>query len=105
MANNYPQLELDHPWDMDAERGLQKAIACEAVARDHADIINSEGATVTSIRSHMMYANTHGFLGQYASTRHSLSCSVVAGDASGMQRDYWYSVQRRGEQLDSEQYV
>ena len=30
---------------------------------------------------------------------------MVAGDASGMQRDYWYSVQRRGEQLDSEQYV
>ena len=105
MANNYPQLELDHPWDMDAERALEKAIACEAAARDHADIVNSEGATVSSIRSHMIYANTHGFLGQYASTRHSLSCSVVAGDASGMQRDYWYSVNRRGEQLDAEHYV
>lgn len=105
MAFDYPQLELDHPWHVDAQSGLEKAIACEAVARDHAAIVNSEGATLSSIRSHIMYANTHGFVGHYASTRYSLGCSVVASDDSGMQRDYWYSVSRSGEQLDSEEYV
>lgn len=105
MANDYPQLEMDHPWDMDAERGLEKAIACEAVARDHKDIVNSEGASISSIRSHIAYANSHGFLGDYHSTRHSLSCSVVAADEQGMQRDYWYSLNRQGDLLDSPQLV
>lgn len=105
MATEYPHLDMDHPWEMDAERGLETAIACEAFARDHKDIINSEGASVSSIRSHIAYANSHGFLGDYFSTRHSLSCSVVAADEHGMQRDYWYSLNRQGDLLDSPQLV
>ena len=105
MAKEYPNLEMDHPWDMDVERGLETAIACEAVARDHKDIVNSEGASISSIRSHIAYANTHGFMGDYFSTRHSLSCSVVAADEQGMQRDYWYSLNRQGDLLDSPEFV
>ena len=101
MAFDYPQLDLEHPWDMDTERAIKEAIHCEEVARDDNRIVNSEGASVSSIQSQMTYANTHGFVGEYNSTRHSISCSVVAGDDNGMQRDYWYSVGRNANELES----
>ena len=101
MAYDYPQLNLEHPWDMDTEHAIQEAIKCEQVARDDKRIVNSEGASVSSIQSQVSYANSHGFVGEYNSTRHSVSCSVVAGDDNGMQRDYWYSVSRDAKHLDS----
>ncbi|MEM7304197.1 MAG: metalloprotease PmbA [Pseudomonadota bacterium] len=105
MAFNYPDLQLDHPWDIDTDQALEKAIECETVARDDSRIVNSEGATVTSITSQLAYINSHGFFGEYNSSQHSLSCSVVAGDKQGMQRDYWYSVNRNPQKLDSAKAV
>jgi PmbA protein len=46
-----------------------------------------------------VYANSNEFLGGYASSRHGISCAVIAKDDSGMQRDYWYSVARDAEAL------
>jgi len=48
-----------------------------------------------------VYANSHGFNAGYASSRHSISCAVIAGDDDGMQRDYWYSLSRDPRQLES----
>ena len=105
MAYDYPDLQLEHGWEIDTEQALQLAIECERVARDDKRIVNSEGATVSSIRSQLSYANSHGFFGEYNSTQHSLSCSVVAGDDQGMQRDHWYSVTRDPNQLESTKSV
>ena len=105
MAYEYPDLQLEHGWEIDTEQALQLAIECERVARDDKRIVNSEGATVSSIRSQLSYANSHGFFGEYNSTQHSLSCSVVAGDDQGMQRDHWYSVTRDPNQLESTKSV
>jgi PmbA protein len=44
--------------------------------------------------SEFVYANSHGFRGGYRSSRHSIDVSVIGEDASGMQRDYWYSAAR-----------
>jgi PmbA protein len=41
-----------------------------------------------------VYGNTHGFVGGYPTTSHSLSCVVLAGSGEEMQRDYWYSTSR-----------
>lgn len=46
-----------------------------------------------------MYGNSNGFIGGYASTRHSLSCVMIAEADGQMQRDYWYDVNRQGELL------
>ena len=105
MAFDYPQLDLEHLWDMDTERAIKEAIKCEQVARDDKRIVNSEGASVSSIQSQATYANTHGFVGEYNSTRHSVSCSVVAGDDKGMQRDYWYSVSRDANNLEDTESI
>ena len=99
MANDYPQLDLEHRWQITPEEALDLALQCEQAGRDDPRIINSEGSTVNSIRTQISYANSHGFSGNYFGTRHSISCAVVAGDDHGMQRDYWYSVARDPQQL------
>jgi PmbA protein len=95
MATAFPKLDLYHPWELNADMAIEMALQTEAVAREHdARITNSEGAGVDSHAGMSLYANSHGFMGVSHSTRHSLSCSVVAQDGESMQRDYWYSVSR-----------
>ncbi len=105
MAYDYPQLDLNHPWDIDTEQALEQAIRCEQAARDDKRIVNSEGASVSSITTQVTYANSHGFSGEYQGTRHSISCSVIAGDDNGMQRDYWYTLDRKAKNLQDVEQV
>jgi len=55
---------------------------------------NSEGASVSAQHSQFVYANSRGFIGGYPTSRHYLSCSVIAArsakDKDAMQRDDWY---------------
>lgn len=99
LAHEYPDLQLCHHWEVDPRQALAMAVSCEEAARQNEKIKNSEGATVSSVESRHAYGNTHGFTGAYSSSQHSVSCSVVAQDDSGMQRDYWYSIARSPEQL------
>ncbi|MCG7905518.1 MAG: metallopeptidase TldD-related protein, partial [Candidatus Thiodiazotropha taylori] len=68
-------------------------------------IFNSEGATLNSHNGLQVYGNTHGFIGGYPSSRHSLSCAVLGKQGESMQRDYWYTLARRSEQLDRAESV
>jgi PmbA protein len=102
MAADYPDLDLYHPWDISAEDAVELALECESAARNFdTRIINSEGATVSSHQAFRMYGNSHGFIGSYPTSRHSLSCSVIGEEGEGMERDYWYSVARDAKDLDS----
>lgn len=106
MAQDIPDLDLCHPWAIDAAGGIEIAQRCEAAAREaDARISNSEGATLSSHQGLRVYGNSHGFVAGYPSTRHSLSCSVIAGRDDQMQRDYWYSVARRHEDLESAEHI
>jgi len=91
MAHDVPDLDLYHPWQMDADEASTIARDCEDAARGlDPRISNSEGATLYTQESSFIYGNSHGFVGGYPSTRHSLSCAVVAQEDEEMQRDYWY---------------
>jgi PmbA protein len=106
MARDYPDLDLDYPWALTAEQAVDIAIACETAARGlDKRITNSEGATVTRLRGTSVYGNSHGFIGGYRATRHSLSCAVIGQQDGHMQRDYWYSVARDSTALDGPQTV
>ncbi len=95
MARDIPDLDLFFPWSIDADQAIVLARSCEDAARA-ADkrITNSEGATVSSQQGARVYANSHGFVGAYPTTRHSVSCCVIGQDGEVMQRDYWYSSAR-----------
>jgi len=107
MAKTIPDLNLHHPWNVSVEEAVEIAKACEnaALEVDRKRITNSEGAGVSNSESIFAYANSHGFVGGYASTRHSMSCSVIAGDGDNMQRDYWYTSARDPLDMDSAEYI
>jgi len=100
MAREFPELDLDHPWDLSPEQAIELAKSCEAAAfAADARISQSEGASVASHRGVSVYANSHGFIGHRHGSQHSISCAVVAGEDEEMQRDYWYSGARRPSDL------
>jgi len=102
MARDIPDLDLHHPWEPDAEHAIALAEECEAAAQAvDKRITNSEGATVSSHAGYRVYGNSHGFMGAYPSSRHSVSCAVIADDGHGMQRDYWYTVARDKRDLET----
>ncbi len=102
MATDIVDLDLYHPWEVTAEEAIELAKECEDAARaEDKRITNSEGGSVSSHTGIRVYGNTHGFLNSYNTSRHSMSCSVIAGKDDAMQRDYWYSINRDASKLES----
>lgn len=97
MARDIPDLDLYHDWGIEPEQAIEMALACEAAAFE-ADkrILNADGTSLNTHQGVRVYGNSHGFIGGYASTRHSLSCVMIAEGDGQMQRDYWYDVNREG---------
>jgi PmbA protein len=102
MAREVPDLDLYHPWELTPEEAIEMARACEAagLAVDRR-LANSEGASVSTSRGVRVYGNSHGFLGGYPTSSHSISCVLLAQDGEDMQRDYWYSSARERAGLES----
>jgi PmbA protein len=99
-------LDLFHPWDISAAQAAEVAQRCEAAAMAvDRRITNSEGAGVSAQQSHFWAGNSRGFRGGYASSRHYLSVSPIAGKGRGMQRDAWYSSMRDARELASPEAV
>ena len=100
MAKDLKDFDLFQAWDITPEQAIEQALTCEAAAFD-ADprIKNADGTTLSTHQGCRVYGNSHGFIGGYASTRHSLSCVMIAEANGQMQRDYWYDVNRQGDLL------
>jgi PmbA protein len=106
MARSQPDLDLSHPWGLSAERAIEIAKACEAAALGFDPRINnSEGASVGTHQGLHVYGNTHGFIGGYPTTSHTVSCVVLAGTGDDMQRDYWYSTSRDWRDLEAAEAI
>jgi PmbA protein len=92
MAREFPDLDLWHPWPLDADRAIALALKAESAGmQSDSRIGNSDGASANTGESVVVYANSHGFVGAERHTRHSISCSLIAGSGDNMQREYWYS--------------
>ena len=103
-------LDLFHPWAIDAEGALEIALRCERAALElDPRITNSEGAGVSVQQSHFYAGNTRGFRGGYASSRHSLSVAPIASSpgkgGDDMQRDAWYTSMRAPGELAAPEAV
>ena len=106
MARELPDLDLYHPWSIEPEQAIELALQCEAAAFAHDPRIrNADGSSLSSHQGCRVYGNSHGFIGGYTSSRHSLSCVMIAEQAGQMQRDYWYDVNRRAERLESPELI
>ncbi len=101
MARDLPDLDLYHPWEIDVDAAIELGKACEDAARGlDRRIVNSEGASLNTHAGLHVYGNSHGFVGGYPTSRHSLSCAVISQEGDTMQRDYWYTVGRAAADLE-----
>lgn len=97
-----PDLDL---WDPEAKNlsirdRIALARAAESAALDFDPrITNSEGGAYDHEDARVVFVNSHGFVGEYRGSSVVLSVSSIATDNGSMQRDGWYSVQRRFQDL------
>ena len=104
-------LDLFHPWAVDADAAAALACRCEDAAFATSRLIsNSEGGGTSAQQSHFWAGNSRGFRGGYASSRHSISVAPIATMRTGksqpdMQRDAWYSSERNALDLASPEAV
>ncbi len=106
LAREIPELDLYHPWDSTVEQAIEQAKACEAAALAvDSRINNSEGGSVNTQESLFVYGNSLGFLAGYPTSRHGISCAVIAESDGGMQRDYWYTTARDAIDMESPETV
>ena len=102
LASATMELDLFHPWNLSVENAIDLARACEQAAFDVSpQIDNSEGANVSAQQSQFVSANSLGFMDGFSTTRHGISCSVIAADGEEMQRDSWYASRRNARDFPS----
>ena len=106
MAKECPELDLYHPWALSVEEAIATARHCEQAAYSASPLIsNSDGATVSTQQAHFVSANSLGFMAGYPTSRHYISCSMIAGEQDAMQRDDWYTTSRNAALLDAAEQV
>ncbi|MBI1211894.1 MAG: TldD/PmbA family protein [Alphaproteobacteria bacterium] len=88
LAKTWPELDLVDSNEPTSERLVEWARACEASALEVPGITNSEGASAGWGKGGVALVTSEGFAGAYASTSASISTSVLAGEGTGMERDY-----------------
>lgn len=103
---NPQDLDLYHPQSLTTEQAIEIATEAEITAlNSDSKVTNSDGANFASFEGFKVYGNSHGQLVGYPSTRHSLSCMMIASDGDDMQRDYSYTVSREFDKLQSAKAV
>ena len=100
LARSLRDLDLFDGTEVSAERLREDALEMEEAARAVAGVTNSAGAGASAGMGGLVLATSHGFQGQYAATRFSRSVSVIAGEGTGMERDYEFSSRQHFADLD-----
>ncbi|PPR20906.1 MAG: Metalloprotease PmbA, partial [Alphaproteobacteria bacterium MarineAlpha10_Bin1] len=91
LARDWPDLELADTGEPGPEKLIEWARRAEEAARAVPGVTNSEGGDASWGRSHKALATSGGFSGSYESSSFSFSVSVLAGEDTGMERDYDWS--------------
>ena len=106
LAFEAPDLDLYHPWEIDADRAIELAAQAEQAAlQTDKRITNTEGGSFNSHVGIKVFGNSHGMLQSYCSSRHSLSSCVIAEHNGDMERDYAYTIGRAMGDLQSADWV
>ena len=106
LAKESFDLDLYHPWALPVEEAIAIARRCERAAFAVSPLVkNSEGASVSVQQSQFVSANSLGFMDGFPTSRHYISCSVIAGENEAMQRDDWYTTGRDPGRLASPEAI
>ena len=105
LAKNFPDLDIFDPTELDMTTLIEAAKRAEGTARAVEGVTNSEGSGASSSHSRVVLATSEGFSGSYATSSFGLSCSVLAGEGTAMERDYEYSSARHYGDLTSPEEI
>jgi PmbA protein len=94
-------------YSLPGEERISYARRAEKAALDFDPRIkNSEGGSFDAATGHKILANSHGFVGEFRRSYCSVAAIPIAQDEKGgMQRDYWFSVARSLDRLESPEHV
>ncbi len=81
MDETIPNSDTLSGWALEAE---EAALAVDGVTK-------SGGASAGHYLAGVVLATSHGFVGSYLASRQSFSVTAIAGEGTGMERDYDYS--------------
>ena len=101
LAKDTIDLDLFDPTELSADQLREAALEAEQAALAVEGVTNSGGSSASAGLGGMVLATSHGFVGHYAGTRFSRSVSAIAGEGTGMERDYDYSSRQHFADLDS----
>ncbi len=101
------ELDLYHPWNIDATAAADIARRAEQAAFDTSPLVrNSEGGNVSLQHGRFVSANSRGFVGGHAHSYHSIAVAPIASrPRDGMQRDEWYVSRRDPKDLPAAEAV
>ena len=88
LATSTPWLDLEDAGEPSAEILIERARTAEGAALAVKGVTNSEGGGASFSRNAIALATSSGFYGSYAATNHGIGVAVLAGEGTGMERDY-----------------
>jgi PmbA protein len=100
LAKTYPDLQLLDTTEVGADQLREAALAAEAAALAVKGVTNSSGAGASAGMGGLVLATSHGFEGSYLASRFGNSVSVIAGEGTGMERDYDFDSRLYYSELD-----
>ena len=105
LARSFPDLYIEDVAEPPADTLVERARAVEGAAMAVKGITNSEGGGASFGRTAIALATSEGFVGRYAATHHSIGVAVLAGEGTGMERDYESVSARHAADMDSPEAI
>ena len=105
LARDFPSLDLEDGSEPSTETLIERAKSVEGAAMAVKGITNSEGGGASYGRTGIALATSEGFRGSYAATSHGIGVAVLAGEGTGMERDYAQSNARHASDMETPDVV
>ena len=105
LATEFTDFDMFDPSEPSADALTESARIAEEAGMAVAGVSNSEGAHAGFSQSSIAFAASNGFAHTYQRSRHSLSASMLAGEGTGMERDYDYTGAVWAEDLQSPEAI
>jgi PmbA protein len=105
LARNMPDLDLIDPKLPTVAELEAQAHAAEQAALAVKGVSKSGGASASAGIGGMVLVTSHGFRGAYLGSSHGISMTAIAGEGTGMERDYDYSSVRHAADLESPEKI
>src|SRR6202521_5110234 len=105
LATEIPDLDLLDTELPSVGRLESLARAAEAAGLAVTGVAKSGGASASGGIAGMMLATSHGFRGAYLGSRHGMSMTAIAGEGTGMERDYDFSSALHADDLEPAESV